>query len=222
MFRFFGQPKFDLDPDHPWPVGYELFVRELVDGQWVLPKDFSQLTDVTIEKLLDEIIQVLPAHTTLISFNLEQDQFIEPKYLDMVKRVAARCSVRLFVELTERLSKGVSEKQLIAAAQRYHEAGILVCIDDVGTGQNTPEMVLKMNPSISEYKFALQNFRPFESLDEIKPELDFWYSLAHRHHKMLAIEGLETKSELDDIRKDYPCDVVQGYLLGKPTLLADQ
>lgn len=222
MFRFFGQPKFDLDPDHPWPVGYELFVRENVDGHWVLPNDFSQLTDVMIEKLLDQIIQVLPEHTALISFNLEQDQFIEPKYLDMVKRVEARCDVRLFVELTERLSAGVTEAELIAAAKRYYDAGILVCIDDVGTGQNTPEMVLKMNESIAEYKFALQNFRPFQSLDEIKPELEFWYGLAKRHHKMLAIEGLETEAELARIRKDYPCDVVQGYLLGKPTLLADQ
>lgn len=222
MFRFFGQPKFDLDPDHPWPVGYELFVRENVDGHWVLPEDFSQLTDVMIEKLLDQIIQVLPAHTALISFNLEQDQFIEPKYLDMVKRVEACCDVRLFVELTERLSAGVTEAELIAAAKRYYDAGILVCIDDVGTGQNTPEMVLKMNESIAEYKFALQNFRPFQSLDDIKPELEFWYGLAKRHDKMLAIEGIESDAELARIRKDYPCDVVQGYLLGKPALLADQ
>lgn len=220
MFRFFGQPKFDLDDSHPWPVGYELFVRENVDGRWVLPKDFSKLTDVTIESLLDEFIEAVPEHIALISFNLEQDQFIEPKYLQMVQRVEARCHIRLFVELTERLAPGVSEAQLIDAAKRFHEAGVLVCIDDVGTGQNTPQMVEAMNCSIAEYKFALQNFRPFNSLAEVKSQLDFWFSMAKRHGKMLALEGIETQAELDQIRAEYPCDIIQGYLLGKPELLA--
>lgn len=221
MFRFFGQPKFDLDPKHPWPIGYELFVRENVADRWVLPKDFSKLTADTIETLLNEIIQVLPEHTQLISFNLEQDQFIQPAYLEMVKRVQARCQFRLFVELTERLSADVTEAQIVVMTKRYFDAGVLVCIDDVGTGQNTPRLVQAVNESIAEYKFALQNFRPFNSLDEVLPQLDFWYDMAQRHHKMLAIEGLETEAELVRIRKEFPCDVVQGYLLGKPALLAE-
>lgn len=221
MFRFFGQPKFDLNPDHPWAVGYELFVREFVDGRWVLPKDFSKLTAETIEALLDEIVQVLPAHIGLVSFNLEQDQFVDPVYLQMVQRVEKRCHIRLFVELTERLAPGVQEADLISAAKRFYDAGILVCIDDVGTGQNTPKMVQAMNESIAEYKFALQNFRPFASLDDVAPQLNFWYSMAKRHGKMLAIEGLETQAELDRICREYPCDIVQGYLLGKPALLAE-
>lgn len=221
MFRFFGQPKFDLDPAHRDPIGYELFIREWRDGQWLLPEDFGVLTDTLIEKLLNEIVAVMPANITMLSFNLEQDQFIAPEYIAMVARIEARTKLRMFVELTERLAPGVTEDQLVVAARRYADAGSLVCIDDVGTGQNTPHMVLRMDGAVSEYKFALQNFRPFADMDAIKPELDYWYQLAKREHKMLAIEGIETQAELDRIRREYPCQVVQGYLLGKPALLAE-
>lgn len=221
MFRFFGQPKFDLVPGHKAPIGYELFIREWQDERWVLPEDFSALTDTLIESLLDKVLEVMPASVTMVSFNLEQDQFIAPEFMAMCQRVQARTDLKLFIELTERLADGVSEAQLVAAAKRYSDAGLLVCVDDFGTGQNTPEMVKAMNDSVAEYKFALQNFRPFADLEAIKPELDFWYDMAQREHKWLAIEGIETQAELDQIRREYPCDVVQGYLMGKPALIAE-
>ncbi len=219
MFRFFGQPKFDLDPNHHEPIGYELFIREWREDRWVLPEDFSKLSAPIIERLMDQIVAVMPPSVVMLSFNLEQDQFVNPEYMAMVLRVEAKTKIRLFIELTERIARGVTEDQLVAAAKRYADAGLLVCVDDVGTGQNTPQMVLKMDGTVAEYKFALQNFRPFTSIDAIKPELDYWYHLARTQDKLLAIEGLETEAELERVRKEYPCDVIQGYLLGKPALL---
>ncbi|WP_461215151.1 EAL domain-containing protein [Lacticaseibacillus sp. GG6-2] len=219
MFRFFGQPKFDLNPDNQKPIGYELFIREWRDERWVLPEDFNKLSAPIIEKLLTQIVAVVPDNITMLSFNLEQDQFVDPAYMAMVLRIEEHTKLRLFIELTERVAPCVTQAQLVAAAQRYADAGLLVCIDDVGTGQNTPQMVLQMGDSVAEYKFALQNFRPFKTIDDIKDELDYWYDLAKANHKFLAIEGLETDAEFQRIRQDYPCDVVQGYLLGKPALL---
>ncbi|MCI1985111.1 MAG: EAL domain-containing protein [Lactobacillus sp.] len=219
MFRFFGQPKFDLVPDHQAPIGYELFLREWRGGQWVLPANFSALTVDSIEPLLVTTIAAMPANIELLSFNLEQDQFIDPAFMAMAMRVNAQTSLRLFLELTERLAPGVTEDQLVVAAQHYADHGVLVCVDDVGTGQNSPQMVHRMALSVAEYKFALQNFRPFATIAELAPKLNLWYRMAQATHKMLAIEGLETPEELAVIRRDYPCDVIQGYLLGKPALL---
>ncbi|MFD1483793.1 EAL domain-containing protein [Lacticaseibacillus baoqingensis] len=219
MFRFFGQPKFDLDPKHQDPIGYELFIREWRDGQWLLPENFSALSVAIIEPLLVQTIAAMPSKVQMLSFNLEQDQFIDPAFLAMVLRVEQHASIRLFIELTERLAPGVHEDQLVQAAKRFADHDLLVCIDDVGTGQNTPEMVVRMNDSVAEYKFALQNFRPFAAIAELAPELDMWYAMAQKEHKMLAIEGIETPEELALIRRQYPCDVVQGYLLGKPALI---
>ncbi|WP_054648547.1 EAL domain-containing protein [Lacticaseibacillus pantheris] len=138
----------------------------------------------------------------------------------MVTDVQDHTKINLFTELTERLASGISAESLVRAACAFHKRGLLVCIDDVGTGQNTPQMVLSMNGSVDEYKFAFQDFRPYDNIRSIEPQLDFWYHLAQRDHKMLAIEGVETKAELTEIQNKYNYDVVQGYLLGRPVLLS--
>lgn len=217
MYSFYGQPKFKINAQQP--MGYELFIREWTAGQWQLPQNFNTITSTTLERLLCQVIKKMPANIEMLSFNLEQNQFIQPEFMAMVARVQQQTSIRIFTELTERLAPGVSEAEIIAAAQRFHDQGLLVCIDDVGTGQNTPNMVLKMNAYIDEYKFVFQNFRPFEHIAEITDELDFWYNLAHREHKMLALEGLETEEDLETVKRDYPCDVIQGYYTGRPEFL---
>lgn len=47
---------------------------------------------------------------------------------------------------------------LVSAARTYQEAGLWVCIDDVGTGDNQLSLVQALSPYVQEYKFALQNF----------------------------------------------------------------
>lgn len=220
MYRFFGQPKYAGFGHGQSPIGYELFIRQLVNGQWVLPTDFNDITAETLHQLLTDVILTMHQSVEMLSFNLEQNQFVDPNFLDMVTDVQDHTKINLFTELTERLASGISAESLVRAACAFHKRGLLVCIDDVGTGQNTPQMVLSMNDSVDEYKFAFQDFRPYNDIRSIEPQLDFWYHLAERDHKMLAIEGVETKAELTEIQNKYNYDVVQGYLLGRPVLLS--
>lgn len=219
MLRFYGQPKFrvmDADKD---PVGYELFIREWRDDRWMLPEDFTACTPGQMAQLLSQTIAKLPENIELISFNLEQSQFVDDRYIDMVKQIQNTTSINIFTELTERTDANVSIAQLKDAARKFHNLGLLVCIDDVGTGDNTPELVLELNDYIDEYKFALQNFRPFNRISEITGTITFWYEMAAKNGKMLAIEGLENEADLSTIQQSYPCDVIQGYYMGKPALL---
>lgn len=218
VYSFFGQPKFKPG-EYQHPMGYELFIREWTDEGWRLPDNFNIIKSVDLERLLLKTIAVMPDTIELLSFNLEQNQFIDPEFMDMVQRVQSQTSIKLFTELTERLTVGVLEPQLIEAAREFNQRGLLVCIDDVGTGQNTPHMVLRMNPYIDEYKFAFQNFRPFDQLVEIAPQLNFWYDLSKKEHKLLALEGIENPSDLQTVEAQYPCDVIQGFLLARPELL---
>lgn len=220
MYRFFGQPKYAGVGHGQRPIGYELFIRQLVNGQWVLPTDFNDITAETLHQLLTDVILTMHQSVEMLSFNLEQNQFVDPVFWDMVTAVQDHTKINLFTELTERLASGISAESLVRAACAFHKRGLLVCIDDVGTGQNTPQMVLSMNGSVDEYKFAFQDFRPYDNIRSIEPQLDFWYHLAQRNHKMLAIEGVETKAELTEIQNKYNYDVVQGYLLGRPVLLS--
>lgn len=202
-------------------IGYELFIREYCNGHWILPEDFEAISATTLESLLLRSLQILPAETTLLSFNLEQTQFIDPQYAEMVARVQAQTSIRLFAELTERNSPTVTADQLICASQYFKHLGLLVCVDDVGTGDNQTNLVLQLDDYVDEYKFALQNLRPFNDIKTVEPELNYWYELAASHHKVLAIEGVETAAELDFVQQYYPCDIIQGYYIGRPVKLFD-
>ncbi len=219
MLRFYGQPKFRVMQADALPIGYELFIREKQNNQWTLPEDFNACSADQIYQLLTQTIAALPANIELISFNLEQGQFIKTEFVDMVARVQAATPIKIFTELTERSDARVSAAELKQAARQFHERGLLVCIDDVGTGDNTPQLVYELDPYIDEYKFALQNFRPFNRICEISDTIGGWYELANNRHKMLAIEGLENKEDLESVQQNYPCDVIQGYYTGKPALL---
>ncbi|KRM11428.1 EAL domain-containing protein [Paucilactobacillus suebicus] len=213
---FFGQPMFHVNKLDRGPVGYELFTRELKDGIWQLPDDFHKITSTQLERLLNETIESVPDTIQLLSFNLEPDQFINSEYIEMVARVQEKTNIKIFTELTERGVPNVTADQLYDAAKKFHGQGSLVCIDDVGTGENSPSLVMRLNPYIDQYKFAFQNFRPFTDINKVTSKLDYWYNLAQEKNKILTIEGLETQNDYDIVIKEYPCYIIQGYFTGKP------
>ncbi|WP_127848536.1 EAL domain-containing protein [Lacticaseibacillus hulanensis] len=218
--RFFGQPKYHLTDPSGTPIGYELFVREWRNDRWELPTDFDALTTSQIYRLLSQTVGALPQDTELVSFNLEQSQFINPDFTDMVANVQAETNIKIYTELTERSNPAISSADLVAGARRFHARHLKVCIDDVGTDAHSPALVELLNPYVDEYKFALQNFRPFSSLHEISSKLAVWHDMAQRYGKVLAIEGIESSSDLECVKASFPCDIVQGYHLGRPALLS--
>lgn len=220
MLHFIGQPKFSGHYPHTL-IGYELFARECRDGHWQLPEDFNAITPEEIEAMLIEAVKVMGPEIELLSFNLEQRQFIDPAYTAVIAKVQATTAINLLTELTERQDGDITHEQLRQAANRFVDAGLTVCIDDVGTGANTEALVDALDPAITEYKFALQNLRPYWRLSEVANQLAKWYNLAKKQHKVLAIEGIETPEELAALAEHYPAKVFQGYLLGRPEALPE-
>ncbi|WP_390407069.1 EAL domain-containing protein [Lacticaseibacillus jixiensis] len=218
MRRFIGQPKFRGDGSRQ-QIGYELFVREYEAGQWRLPEDFNAITAIDIRRMLSEALLHMDNHIQLLSFNLEQRQFIDADFANAAHLVQQRTPIELVVELTERKDPAVNLAQLRAGAKRFKAAGIAVCIDDVGTEGNDADLVAALDPYINEYKFAFQNLRPFNDLSDVVAVLEPWYRKAAKCGKHFAIEGIETASGLARLTREYPADIYQGYLLGKPGLL---
>ncbi len=217
MIRFFGQKKVsNTNPNKL--IGYEFLLREYVDGRWQLPADFSKFSASEISDLLEKTIDALPPDLPLLSFNLDQAQFIDAQFSASITRVFRTRPVHLYVELTER-DNSVEMNELVQAAREYRDSGIRVVLDDVGTGDNQSDMAHALNEFTSEYKFALQNARANQEMAGVGTQLKFWSNLAKRHNKIFAIEGFEYPQDLD-LARDYAPDVMQGYYFGKPELIA--
>lgn len=215
MLRFWGQPKY-ADREL---LGYELFLREAEVDQWRFPKNFGVYAAEEIADLLIETVKALGNRAQLLSLNLDRPEFIRDDYVKEMARAQRACpQVQLCIELTERPGD-VSAKQLISAASGYASAGLWVCIDDVGTGDNELDVVSELAPYVTEYKFALQNFhdqKDFISL--VSPLLQFWREQAKINELFFAIEGFETKADLK-IAQNYRADILQGYYFGRPGLI---
>jgi EAL domain-containing protein (putative c-di-GMP-specific phosphodiesterase class I) len=221
MIRLWGQPKYAAATGKL--AGYELFLREkqTENGEWQLPADFSKFSPSTMANLIGATLKTLPQDFELVSFNLDQEQFIYEAYTTLLVAVQAQLDYALVIELTER--RGIGRKtiqldDLITAAQRFQAVGLRVCLDDVGTGENQTTLVDALDPYVSEYKYALQNVRGKLSLAEVAAQVTLWRERAARLHKRFALEGFEDPEDVRLIQAFSP-DLVQGYYFGRPHTL---
>jgi EAL domain-containing protein (putative c-di-GMP-specific phosphodiesterase class I) len=215
MIRFWGQPKYAQAER----FAYELFLREKIADQWTFPQNFGRFDAEDIATLLAQTVKSISKETQMLSINLDQSEFARADYLEALPQLQAQLpEMQLCVELTER-PYGVAKAALVSAARTYQEAGLWVCIDDVGTGDNQLALVQAMAPYVQEYKFALQNFHDKKDfITLVSPLLQFWREQAQLAGVFFAIEGFENKVDLK-IAQNYQPDIMQGYYFGRPQLI---
>jgi EAL domain-containing protein (putative c-di-GMP-specific phosphodiesterase class I) len=215
MIRFWGQPKYAQDER----FADELFLREKIADQWTFPQDFGRFDADDIATLLEQTVKSVRKETQMVSINLDQPEFSRADYLQALPKLQAKLpDMQLCVELTER-PNDVAKAALVSAARTYQKAGLWVCIDDVGTGDNQLPLVQALAPYVQEYKFALQNFHDQKDfITLVSPLLQFWREQAQLAGVFFAIEGFENKADLK-IAQNYQPDIMQGYYFGRPQLI---
>lgn len=218
MYRFFVQPQ--VDQKQQSVFGYEVLLRKETDGHWSVPKNFTELSLAKQAQLLEKLAGQLKTKLTnqVLALNLNREQAEDDLMLGTIIYLKKRLNpASLTIELTE--------NPTIAEVQKYslffHQHGIKLSIDDVGTGSNTFDRIQHVLPFVDQIKFAMQNYRMAGKADQIPGALEFWKQVAHEYRLEFILEGVEDHHDQKMAEAE---GIVwhQGYLYGKPHLVDDE
>jgi diguanylate cyclase (GGDEF)-like protein/PAS domain S-box-containing protein len=156
----------------------------------------------------------------LVAVNLSPAQF---RHADLAKEILAvlretgLAPNRLELEVTESLLIDDPDR-VLATLQVLKEAGVRISLDDFGTGysslsylQRFPFDKIKIDRS-----FVSQMEKNADSMSIIRAVIALGKSLRIK----ITAEGVETEAQLGLLQAEN-CDLVQGYLLGKPMAKED-
>lgn len=217
MYRYFLQPQLNVLTNSL--IGYEMLIRQQVDGKWVLPHNFESIPIDIQADLIMLTARKLRLKIGSVSYNVNQSQFVDCTIANAIVEAQRQIyPVNLVLEVTEeRTDKTVSSQQIIDQVHFFDEHGIQLSLDDISTGINTYEHLKPILSYASEIKFAMQNFRQEGREAEIPGKLKFWKKIAEQYKLRLILEGVENEAE-HEMANDLEIDLRQGWFYGRPHL----
>jgi diguanylate cyclase (GGDEF)-like protein/PAS domain S-box-containing protein len=209
-------------------VSVEALVRWQRPGREVLlPQQFISVAEDTglIDPLGEWVLQSVCEQgrrwkaaglgSLRVAVNLSPRQFEQKDLARVIERVLHHAGMEpsaLELELTE----GAVMRNAEAAADMLRDLkamGVQIIIDDFGTGYSSLSY-LKRFP-VSALKIDKSFVRDVVTDPEDATIVKAVISMAHSLGLEVIAEGVETHAQLDFLR-ELQCDVVQGYLLGRP------
>ena len=155
-----------------------------------------------------------PAHL-VVAVNLSPAQFMSGTIVQAVRQSLERHGLpayRLEVEITE--GTLMQDSELVLSQLRIlREMGVGVALDDFGTGYSSLGYLWKF--PFSKLKIDRSFVVALEVSASAKGILRSIVKLGHGLGMTVTAEGIESPRQLAGIR-ELGCDMVQGYLLGKP------
>lgn len=204
-------------------IGVETLMRWKNRRQeWVSPDVFIPLAEQHgliialtryLIKTVTDNLSVFPATSGFyVSINVAAQHFNNMEIVDDIRKIwlPAQPSVSLMLELTER-----TRLQELRAAEisQLKEMGVLLAIDDFGTGHSSLSYLKTLNPDVLKID---QAFTASIGTDAINATVtDTIITLAQRLNLKLIAEGVETREQVDYLRKR-KVDSLQGYYFARP------
>lgn len=119
---------------------------------------------------------------------------------------------RIVLEITERASID-QIKDVRDRVSMLKEMGFRVAVDDLGAGYAGLTSLAHLEPEVAKLDMSL-----IRDIDKNNTKAELVRSLADvcgKLNMMVVAEGIETLAERDTVTK-FGCDILQGFLLGKP------
>lgn len=150
-----------------------------------------------------------------VAVNVSAKQLIDHNFCDIIQTVLNETELPphlLEIELTESLLIDDIENS-IRTFNLLSELGINLAIDDFGTGFSSLSYLTQL--PAKKLKIDRSFLREVSSRNTDKRLVNSIVALGHSLGLKVVSEGVETAEQLNYL-KEIDCDLVQGYLLGKP------
>lgn len=225
-FLVYFQPKYDLTTDSF--CGAEALVRwQEPDGGLLMPGSFipvfEQNGDIARldEYMLHEVCKSVEKwereglNSGPISVNVSRIQLLKPDFVEKYVRIIKSYDIPVSciqLEFTETMMVE-NEQVLIDVAAKLHRHGILVQMDDFGSGYSSLSML--KNVPIDILKLDKRFVDDLEHDEKGEAIVTGAISLAHTLRITVTAEGVENKEQYDFLKNE-KCDAIQGYYCAKP------
>lgn len=151
----------------------------------------------------------------LVNINLSYVQLLKSPVFDTVKEGLDKCGLDysgIVVEMTESGYVG-SSPTIKGIWSKFKNEGMMIAIDDFGTGYSNLINIGDMMPHVIKIdrSFTLRALNNEYENTLLKHIID----MVHNLEIQIVVEGVETESELEQIREMNP-DYVQGYFYSCP------
>lgn len=209
-------------------LGFEALIRWRHPSRGLVPPDeFIPVAEETglifsiTRKVLEKVCRQLAAwkHQGLpdikISVNCSARDFNEGKLKQVISEVVEASGIdihRLALELTESSIMEDVENS-IETMRELSEMGLTISIDDFGTGYSSFSYLKQF--TIAKLKIDREFIRDIPHNEDDAAIVEAIIAMAKRLKIRVVAEGVESREQLQFL-KSAGCDMVQGYLLGKP------
>lgn len=174
------------------------------------------IRSLALKRYHEQIIHQEKNEDTLIFLNIHPQVLADPNYeKGITMDLLATYNIspkQIVLELTEKKA-GINYTQFVKLVEHYREQGFRIAVDDVGTGYNSLQTLLYLNPEFIKIDRSLiQNIEKFpEKQHLVELILDF----ANKSTTKVIAEGIETVTEYNFLQ-EMGVDMGQGYAIGKP------
>jgi EAL domain-containing protein (putative c-di-GMP-specific phosphodiesterase class I) len=153
----------------------------------------------------------LPAMEAAVLVNLHPHEFTDRELGSPTDPLSGHAH-RIVLEVTERASlEDISGLRETVA--RLRERGFRIAVDDLGSGYAALSSFAALEPELVKLDMSL--IRGIESHSTKRKLVGSVSQLCHDLGILVVAEGIETPSEREALT-DLGCDLLQGYLLGRP------
>lgn len=150
-----------------------------------------------------------------IAVNVSARQFSDPDFLEDIRAVLDETGIdpgSMELEITESVAMH-DMARTVRVMETIRSWGLTLSIDDFGTGFSSLSYLKRL--PLHKLKIDQSFVRGLPDMAEDRAIAQAVIELAHRMRLRVVAEGVETPEQLDWLRS-HGCDVVQGYLTGRP------